>query len=131
MKTELIEKLEKLPDSLQNELEGYVDFLIYKDQKKQNTYDLSFNDDQEETNSRNTMKEPDVEKPKLKRESGALKGKIWMSDDFDEPLEELSNQKTLNQNPQNPKSGFGGGKGIIGYMADDFDEPLEEFKDYM
>ncbi len=131
MKTELIEKLEKLPDSLQKEVEGFVDFLIFKDQKKQISYNLSFNNDKEETNSHNNMKKQDVEKPKLKRESGGLKDKIWMSDNFDEPLEESSNQKTSDQNPQNSKSGFGGGKGIIGYMADDFDEPLEEFKDYM
>ena len=131
MKTELIEKLEQLPDSLQNEVEGYVDFLIFKNQQKQKTYGLSFNDDKEETNSHNIMKEPDVEKPKLKRESGGLKGKIWMSDDFDEPLDESSNQKMLDQNPKNPKAGFGSGKGIFGKMSDDFDEPLDEMKEYM
>jgi prevent-host-death family protein len=30
-----------------------------------------------------------VEEPKLRGAWGALKGKIWMSDDFDEPDEEL------------------------------------------
>ncbi|MGI4726970.1 MAG: DUF2281 domain-containing protein [Janthinobacterium lividum] len=27
--------------------------------------------------------------PKLKRRFGELKGSIWMSDDFDEPLDEM------------------------------------------
>jgi hypothetical protein len=30
-----------------------------------------------------------LEKPKKKRQAGVLKGKVWMSDDFDEPLEEM------------------------------------------
>lgn len=67
--SEIIVKLDKLPEPLKEEVSDFIDFLILKDQNK------GFNGKNE--------------------------------------------------------SGFGGGKGIIGYMSDDFDEPLEEFKDYM
>ena len=49
---------------------------------------------------------------------GSLKDKIWMSEDFDEPLGE---------NPK-LKREFGGLKGFVTYMADDFDAPLADFK---
>jgi hypothetical protein len=130
MKTDLIEKLKKLPAPLQKEVENFVDFLVYKNQQKQaDNNGLYTNDDDKE--NVNFLKEPDVEKLKLKREAGLLKGKIWMSDDFDEPLEEFPDQKKLSENFTIPKSGFGSGKGIFGKMSDDFDEPLDEMKEYM
>lgn len=123
MKTELIEKLEKLPASLQKEVEGYVDFLIFKDQHQEKADpSLSFTyNNKEENQSLNTVNEPGVEKTKSKRESGKLKDKIWMSDDFDGPLDEK---------PKLQRE-FGGLKGLVTYIADDFDAPLEDFKDYM
>ena len=53
---------------------------------------------------------------------GSAKGEIWMSEDFDEPLEFTS---------EKPRPVFGSGKGWFTDMADDFDEPLEDFEDYM
>ncbi|WP_299291291.1 DUF2281 domain-containing protein [uncultured Mucilaginibacter sp.] len=105
MKTGLIEKLEKLPDSLQKEVEDFMDFLIYKDQQKE-----------KDSNSSSTNS--------LIRNSGFGSGKgIFgkMPDDFDKPLEEKPKLKRE----------FGGLKGLVTYMADDFDAPLEDFKDYM
>ena len=122
MKTELIEKLEKLPAALEKEVEDFVDFLIYKDQQKEKNIDSKFVDEGsisfDVINDSNGLYN---QGPKRKREFGGLKGKIWMSDDFDEPLEEKSKLKRE----------FGGLKGLVTYMADDFDAPLEDFKDYM
>ncbi|MEX8547361.1 MAG: DUF2281 domain-containing protein [Mucilaginibacter sp.] len=73
MKTELIEKLEKLPDALQKEVKDFVDFLIYKDQKKDGTEKLS-------------DKTMNVPRPVFGSGKGIF-GK--MSDDFDEPLDEM------------------------------------------
>lgn len=65
---ELIEKLEKLSPELQKQVEKTIDQLLV-----------------EKVNPDDTL----AEKPKLKREFGGLKGLIWMSDDFDEPLEDF------------------------------------------
>ena len=62
----ILEKLAELPESLQTEVLHYIEFLIEK-QAKNSTQ----------------------EKPKKRGGLGIWKGKIWMSDDFDEPLEDL------------------------------------------
>ena len=62
----ILEKLEELPESLQTEVLHYIEFLIEK-QGKNSTQD----------------------KPKKRGGIGIWKGKISMSDDFDEPLEDL------------------------------------------
>ncbi|MFB8790161.1 MAG: DUF2281 domain-containing protein [Potamolinea sp.] len=63
----ILDKLEKLPESLQTEVLHYIEFLLEKYVKTS----------------------PPTELPKKKRKAGLLKGKIWMSDDFDAPLEDL------------------------------------------
>ena len=90
MKTELIEKLGKLPASLEKEVEDFVDFLIFKDQQKEKNIDSKFVND--ESISFDVIKDSNGlynKEPKRKREFGGLKGQIWMSDDFDEPLEDF------------------------------------------
>lgn len=62
----ILEKLAELPESLQTEVLHYIEFLIDK-QAKNSTQ----------------------EKPTKRGGLGIWKGKIWMSDDFDEPLEDL------------------------------------------
>jgi mRNA-degrading endonuclease RelE of RelBE toxin-antitoxin system len=62
----ILEKLEKLPEPLQTEVLHYVEFLLEK-----------------------YVEESSVELPRKKRKAGLLKGKIWMADDFDAPLEDL------------------------------------------
>ena len=59
----LEDKISKLPQDMKTEAELFVDFLLYRSQNL----------------------------PKVKkREPGFYTGKIFMSDDFDEPLELLS-----------------------------------------
>jgi len=58
----ILEKLEKLPEPLQTEVLHYIEFLLKKYVEKS---------------------------PIKKRKAGLLKGKIWMADDFDAPLEDL------------------------------------------
>jgi hypothetical protein len=67
VQTQIVEKLEALPESLRAEVLHYIEFLLEKYAKTS----------------------PQVEVPKKKRKAGLLKGKIWMSDDFDAPLEDL------------------------------------------
>ncbi len=62
----ILEKLAELPESLQTEVLHYIEFLIEK-QAKNSTQ----------------------EKPTKRGGLGMWKGKIWMSDDFDELLEDL------------------------------------------
>ena len=62
----ILEKLAELPESLQTEVLHYIEFLIEKQAKN-----LS------------------QEKPTKRGGLGIWKDKIWMSDDFDEPLEDL------------------------------------------
>ncbi|HEY5326343.1 MAG TPA: DUF2281 domain-containing protein [Mucilaginibacter sp.] len=94
----LEKKIAKLPDSLKLKVEGYVDALII-----------------------NTKGVGEITPATNNRGYGSLKGKIWMSEDFNEPLEEKPKLKRE----------FGSLKGFITYIADDFDAPLEDFKDYM
>lgn len=67
LETTILENLEKLPDSLKQEVLHYTEFLVEKH-----------------------AKQLQQEQPqKKKRKAGLLKGKIWMADDFDEPLEDF------------------------------------------
>ncbi|MEW6496357.1 MAG: DUF2281 domain-containing protein [Cyanobacteriota bacterium] len=67
LQTTLLETLNKLPESLQQEVLHYAEFLAEK-----------------------YAKQSQEEQPqKKKRKAGLLKGKIWMADDFDEPLEDF------------------------------------------
>ena len=61
--------------------------------------------------------------PAKSRQPGSAKGQIWMSEDFDEPLDEFKDY-------EKPRPKFGSAKGLV-KINDDFDEPLEDFKDYM
>lgn len=65
----ILEKYHALPDALKTEVEHYIEFLLEKYAK--------------------TSPEKKVPKQKKYRQAGLLAGKIWISDDFDEPLEEM------------------------------------------
>lgn len=58
----LAEKIEKLPIRMKHELIDFMEFLIEKSNK---------------------------ERKNITPKPGGLKGKIWMADDFDEPLDEF------------------------------------------
>ena len=65
---------------------------------------------------------------------GCMKGKIWMSDDFDAPMEEFEEDEEEDEEeffaPQHIVPQPGCMRGEI-WMADDFDAPMEEFAEYM
>ncbi len=62
----ILEKLEQLPEALQTEVLHYIEFLAEK-----------------------YAKDTLTPAPQKKRKAGLLKGKIWMAEDFDAPLEDL------------------------------------------
>jgi len=95
--TALNEKIASLPPSLLPMVEKFIDSLPRLDENRE---------------------------PK-QRQFGCMKGEIWMSDDFDAPME-------LGQTIRPVKKTLTPGcmKGKI-WMADDFDAPMEEFKEYM
>lgn len=64
----ILEKLEALPHSLQTEVLHYIEFLSERYATKEESPDLQ---------------------PKKRGGFGIWKGKIWMADDFDEPLEDM------------------------------------------
>ncbi len=64
----ILEKLETLPESLQTEVLHYIEFLAERYVEKPVESDS-------QTKKRGGL--------------GILKGKIWMSEDFDEPLEDM------------------------------------------
>ena len=68
----LLEKIHALPESLQTEVEHYVEFLLSKYSQELPT-----------------VAEPSFDGEKKRDGFGILAGKIWMSDDFDEPLEDM------------------------------------------
>ncbi|MDQ2798189.1 MAG: DUF2281 domain-containing protein [Armatimonadota bacterium] len=74
-----------------------------------------------------TLEKKDEEPPEARPQFGSAKGLVWMSPDFEEPLEELGQMKN---GPEEPRPYFGSAKGL-GRMMPDFEEPLEDFKDYM
>jgi hypothetical protein len=77
VKDNILENLNKLPENLQVEILHYSEYLLsrYSQEKqtKETSKDISSNQKQS----------------KKRGGYGILKGKIWMSEDFDEPLEEL------------------------------------------
>ncbi|RFP61367.1 MAG: DUF2281 domain-containing protein [Limnothrix sp. CACIAM 69d] len=66
MQSVIIKKFEKLPKPLQIEVLHYIEFLLEK-----------------------YVQQTAASAPTKKRKAGLLKGKIWMADDFDAPLEDL------------------------------------------
>ena len=85
-----------------------------------------------------------VPRSEFKRHYVGMGATMWMSDDFDEPLDEfkhladkpggrlLAPDDYVQREGSLPdfKPGFSGAAGLI-WMSDDFDEPLQEFKEYM
>jgi mRNA-degrading endonuclease RelE of RelBE toxin-antitoxin system len=67
IETDILKNVEKLPESVKKALFEYTEFLV--------------NRHFEEANK--------TEKPTKRGGLGIWKGKIWMADDFDEPLEDL------------------------------------------
>jgi Protein of unknown function (DUF2281) len=65
---ELIDKINKLPPAKKQEVEDFIDFVAAKGSES---------------------KTPDIEKKSPETIFGIMKGKVWMSDDFDEPLEDF------------------------------------------
>jgi hypothetical protein len=81
----LLEKLEVLPESLQTEVLHYVEFLLEKHQKNKPSCLSEIRQKLQQELAKLTPEEAE------KRYGyGSLKGKIVMSDDFDEPLEDLA-----------------------------------------
>ena len=66
-----------------------------------------------------------VESVKRVPQPGCMKGKIWMSDDFDAPMELQESADPVKRVPR-----LGGWEGKI-WMSEDFDAPMEEFEEYM
>ena len=59
---------------------------------------------------------------------GCMKGEIWMSDDFDAPLDSVVSPE---QKPKMSRAEvFGCMRGKFN-IPDDFDAPIEDFKEYM
>ena len=70
----ILEKLEGLPESLQTEVLHYIEFLLEKHVKDKHT----------------SQQELTKEEAEKRHGYGSMAGQIIMSDDFDEPLEELA-----------------------------------------
>ncbi|TVQ22484.1 MAG: DUF2281 domain-containing protein [Leptolyngbya sp. DLM2.Bin15] len=103
----ILEKLEKLPESLQTEVLHYIEFLLEK----------------------HTTRPVQEETPKKRRLPGSMKGTfvLPLPDNFDESLD-LTNAAARDEYEK--KYGYGSLAGKL-VMSDDFDEPLEDLKDYM
>ena len=67
IETAILKNLEKLPESVKQAVLDYIEFLV----------------------NRYAQEPPKTEKVAKRGGLGIWKGKIWMSDDFDEPLEDL------------------------------------------
>ena len=89
-----------LPESLKKELLHYAEYLREKD-----------------TENKQYQKKIEVT-----QRYGSWAGQIIMSDDFDEPVANIS--------PVKRPLKRGSAKSKV-WMSDDFDEPLEDFKEYM
>ena len=91
------------------------------------------------------VNEQSNEEPKAKlqpRQLGMSNSVIWISPDFDEPLEDLSfyenptvngrppNDQPISKPPKTKRRYAGTAEGEF-WMSSDFDAPLEEFKEYM
>ncbi|MBE9165955.1 DUF2281 domain-containing protein [Tychonema sp. LEGE 06208] len=69
IETAILKNLEKLPESVKQTVLDYIEFLV----------------------KRYAQEPPKTEKAAKRGGIGIWKGKIWMSDDLDEPLEDLKN----------------------------------------
>lgn len=67
IETAILKNLEKLPESVKQAVLDYTEFLV----------------------NRYVEEVPKTEKAAKRGGLGIWKGKIWMADDFDEPLEDL------------------------------------------
>lgn len=103
----ILEKLEKLPESLQTEVLHYIEFLLEK-------------------HANHFLPE---EVPQKRRLAGSMKGTfvLPLPEDFDALLKLTD---AASQAAYEKKYGYGSLAGQI-IMSDDFDEPLEDLKDYM
>ena len=77
----LLEKLEKLPAQLQTEVLHYIEFLLEKHTKNELQHPNQLQE------SLQSLTEEEAEK---RYGYGSMAGQIVMSDDFDEPLEDLA-----------------------------------------
>lgn len=69
--SEILETVSQMPETLKQEILHYAKYLI-------------------ENYSENTTEQGELAPTKKKRGGfGILKGKIWIADDFDEPLEDM------------------------------------------
>jgi mRNA-degrading endonuclease RelE of RelBE toxin-antitoxin system len=67
IETAILKNIEKLPESVKQAVLDYIEFLV----------------------NRYAEEAPKTEKAAKRGGLGIWKGKIWISDDFDEPLEDL------------------------------------------
>lgn len=67
IETAILQNVEKLPESVKQAVLDYTEFLVKRYEKEM----------------------PKNEQPTKRGGRGIWKGKIWMADDFDEPLEDL------------------------------------------
>ncbi|NEO85920.1 MAG: DUF2281 domain-containing protein [Spirulina sp. SIO3F2] len=77
----ILQKLEALPPSLQPDLLKYIDFLLYKHAKEESVHSIK---------SQKNWQGLTAEEAEKRYGYGSMKGQIIMSDDFDEPLEDLA-----------------------------------------
>ncbi len=81
IKPVILERLEALPESLQTEVLHYIEFLLQKHQKSR------MKNLQELRQDLQGLTEEEAEK---RYGYGSMAGQILISDDFDEPLEDLA-----------------------------------------
>jgi hypothetical protein len=81
IKPVILERLEALPESLQTEVLHYIEFLLQKHQKSR------MKSLQELRQDLQGLTKEEAEK---RYGYGSMAGQILMSDDFDEPLEDLA-----------------------------------------
>ncbi len=67
IETAILKNVEKLPESVKQAVLDYTEFLV----------------------NRYSIEAPKIEKTAKRGGLGIWQGKIWMSDDFDQPLEDL------------------------------------------
>ena len=77
--TKLLNDIMHLPSELNKDLEDYIDYLIKQDTATKSVLSNENNNIAHLTSPINSTG----------RGYGSLKGKIWISDDFDEPLAEF------------------------------------------
>ncbi|PSR19348.1 hypothetical protein C8255_02660 [filamentous cyanobacterium CCP3] len=81
----LLKKLEVLPESLQTEVLHYVEFLLERHLRNRTSNLLEIQQELQQE-----LQQITPEEAEKRYGYGSLKGQIIMSDDFDEPLEDLA-----------------------------------------